>query len=173
MCRLCRKEGQLQASHIFPEFFYDGVYGEKHTTFLVSKSSRRTPQKMQKGVREHLLCHDCEQRFARLESYAVATLRRADAEFENGKDRVALENVDFSTLRLFALSVLWRAHAAESKVFAAVELGPHGEEIRSRLIARNPGAATEYGFALARVTGLGLHGTMVESPQRAKFHGFW
>ena len=64
-CFLCLSEATLRASHVVPEFFYKPMYDEKHRFFTVSSDPERRDRMHQKGVRESLLCDDCEGRFAR------------------------------------------------------------------------------------------------------------
>ena len=53
---------------------------ETHTAISVSSDPRHRPVlPVQKGLRERLLCADCEIRFSRLESYAASILFRASS----------------------------------------------------------------------------------------------
>jgi hypothetical protein len=172
ICNLCRQSSELRDSHIFPEFFYRGTYDEKHRAKLLTTSRRAEPDTVQKGLRERLLCGDCERRLSRHETYAAEPLRRADDLLEGERQGVTLPEPNLDSFRLFALSVLWRAHEAQSEMFADVDLGPHGEQIRDRVLREQPGDPTEYGFAIAKVGGLGMHGDLIEAPQRTKYKGF-
>jgi hypothetical protein len=52
-----------------PEFFYKSVYDPNHRLYarLNGRLARTPPE--QKGLRERLLCRECEHRFSRLERY--------------------------------------------------------------------------------------------------------
>ena len=63
---MCKVNGDLQRSHIIPEFFYRLVYDAKPRRFHVvsaKQSDRETFE--QKGLRESLLCRACEQKLGR------------------------------------------------------------------------------------------------------------
>jgi hypothetical protein len=170
-CHLCGQATNLVDSHIFPEFFYEGTYDESHRFISVTSHPRHKPRPMQRGITEPLLCSACDGRFGRYESYAAILFRRADAEAATASRGIALADVDFTQLRLFGMSLLWRAHVAQSHMFRAVDLGRRAEPLRRMLREGNAGEPHEYGFALAKVVGLELHGEMISAPVPAKYEG--
>lgn len=172
VCQLCDEEGELLASHVLPEFFYESAYDESGRFVSVSNHPRHRPRALlQKGLTEHLLCAACERRFSRYESYSASLLRRIDAAMDGRLDGVRIEDVDFSTFRLFGLSLLWRTHVAQSHMFGQVDLGPLAERLRTMLRTEQPGAPHEYGFAIAKVVGLGTRGDMILGPLRSRYRG--
>jgi len=69
-CRLCLVNPHPAKSHIIPEFMYEcsGLYDGKHRILMVKKTEDAPEfQQIQKGVRERLLCEDCEGKIARWE----------------------------------------------------------------------------------------------------------
>ena len=48
-------------------------------------------------------------------------------------------------MKLFQLSILWRASVSKLEIFGDVKLGPHEEYLRNMLINENPGKDYEYG----------------------------
>ena len=171
-CRLCGEEGELCASHVLPAFFYESAYDESGRFASLSNHPRHRPHVLlQKGFTEHLLCAACERRFSRFESYSATLLRRIDIAMEGVSDGAPIADVDFSTFRLFGLSLLWRSHIARSHIFAQVNLGPLADRLRAMLLAEQPGAPHEYGFAIAKVAGLGTRGDMILSPVKSEYRG--
>lgn len=170
ICQLCGGTRELSFSHIFPEFFYESNYDEQHRFVSVTSHPMHRPRSTQKGFREHLLCAQCETQFARYESYAATLLRLADAA-SSTPGGIALHDVDFKTLRLFGLSLLWRMHVSRLHTFRTVDLGPHAEKIRSMLQREEPGEPHEYGFALIKVTGLDTEGEIMIGPVPVRYHG--
>jgi len=170
VCRLCDEEREVLASHVLPEFFYESAYDESGRFVSVSNHPRHRPRALlQKGLTEHLFCVACERRFSRYESYSASLLRRIDAAIGGRTDGVAIENVDFATFRLFGLSLLWRSHVAQSHMFGQVDLGPLASRLRTMLRTEQPGAPYEFGFAIAKVAGLGTRGDMILSPVRSRY----
>lgn len=155
-CRLCELERQLRNSHIIPEFVYKPIY-EKHRVhqdkhrayeiFIDSDSqfiSRVKP--IQKGLREKLLCHDCEQLLNdRYEKYFLKVW------FENkslpgrvSKDSIIhISGLDYHKFKMFHLSILFRASASSLPEFRQVSLGVHENRIRKKLLDDESGDDTE------------------------------
>src|SRR5438105_1743417 len=69
-CALCLRERPLPRSQIVPEFMHGQMYDDKHRFFGISNIESKTNKLFQKGLREELLCADCEQHIGRYESYA-------------------------------------------------------------------------------------------------------
>jgi hypothetical protein len=163
-CRLCGQRGKLVASHILPEFFYSDLYDEKHRHVAVTSEGMGRARFAQKGIRERLLCELCDGKIGRFESYGATLLRRLDVALAANPRGVALEDVDLTTFRLFGLSLLWRMHVATHHMFKAVHLGSRAAQLRSMIVAAKPGDPEDFGFALAKLTGLDLHGTLIMAP---------
>ncbi len=115
------------------------------------------------GIKEYLLCGKCEQKFSKNESYVRALLYGNDppplkklqigstvgmpigaAELE-GILNVRRVTVDYKRLKLFQLSLLWRAGVAEGSFFQEVSLGSfHESKLRELLDTQNPGLEMDY-----------------------------
>ena len=171
VCQLCGEETKLVNSHVFPEFFLEDTYDESHRFISVTSHPLQKPRPLQRGYTERLLCSACDGQLGQYESYAARLLRRADTEAAAAQGGVELTGVDFTTFRLFGLSLLWRAHIARGHMFGAVNLGQHAESLGVMLENQDPGQPHQFGFALAKVVGLELHGTMVIAPMAAKYKG--
>lgn len=156
---------------------YEGIYEEEsHTAISVSSHPRhRKPLPVQKGVWEWLLCRKCEQRFSRLESYAAPLLTRVgemcDQVGRTGIPRpvVRVPEFDYTTFKLFGLSLLWRMGESSNHMFGSVRLGPHAERLRSMLLADEPGKGEEYAFTFLRILGIGFAGTLITAPAPTRF----
>ena len=60
ICKLCLQKKKLVRSHIIPEFLYKRLYNEKHQFFVISNDSKIHDRVLQKGLREYLLCQECD-----------------------------------------------------------------------------------------------------------------
>jgi len=58
-CRLCTRQRELCNSHIIPEFMWRPLYDKKSRAVALDGGSG-TKRTLQKGLREHMLCRDCE-----------------------------------------------------------------------------------------------------------------
>lgn len=145
-CALCLSDEALKNSHIIPEFLYRSVYDEKHRLHQISADPNERNLYLQKGLREPLLCGQCEQRFSPWERYVSLLLNGGvDVGVQQEGKRLHLSKLDYSKLKLFQLSVLWRAGVSKLPAFSQVELGPHEERIRKMLLSNEPGSTETYG----------------------------
>ncbi len=123
-CSLCLQEKELKNSHILPEFMYQNLYDSDPKRYFIFKANKdgflkSKPKIKQKGVREHLLCDECELKLSRYENYATETIYGKN--FRNKAYQVkAIEYPDmqhfihvfagfeYSKFKIFLLSILWR-----------------------------------------------------------------
>jgi hypothetical protein len=144
-CKLCGQKKKLCNSHILSECLFTDIYGkEKHDFNIVTTELKNKNQKVQKGIREYLLCEDCEQQFGRYESYFYKTVKNS---FNLKLDaNVNFINVDYKLMKLFFLSILWRTGISSNRVFINVTLKKAVEDkLRQMLIDENPGKYDEFG----------------------------
>jgi hypothetical protein len=168
----------LRNSHIIPEFFYRATYDEKHRLSEMN-TDPGVPNKCfrQKGIREHLLCGECEVRLAKVEKYAREFLYgRLEVGILPRGRVVEVSNLDYGLFRIFLLSVLWRAGIASDPFFSAVSLGKrHEERLRKMVHTGDPGEPYEYGCGLTFVKPGELPVTTLDGlilkPERLRNHG--
>jgi hypothetical protein len=132
------------------------TYSEAHrfrTITIGDELTQHTLEICQKGYREPLLCDECERRLQPWETYTARLLyggrSRRGVLTEEGLATREVVGVGYASLKLFAMSVLWRASVSNLLGFQAVSLGvKHEGRIRSLLLAGDPGAPDEYGFTV-------------------------
>lgn len=145
-CALCLKDADLQQSHIIPEFLYDAMYDEKHRFNVLTVLPQGRNRIEQKGIREALLCRDCELKISKWERYASLVIKGGAPGVDGNRqgDVISVTGIDYSTFKLFLLSLVWRASVACDAYFERVQLGPHQERIRRMLDAGEPGPFDVY-----------------------------
>lgn len=126
------------------------------------------------GFVENLLCYNCEQKFSKLEDYVKRL-------FYGNSNPIRIQlpllddpiyQADYDKLKLFQLSVLWRASESKGQFFEAVKLSKdHSEKIRVMLLNDAPGRDHEYICSLSRLivsptveTALKSFGCAIETP---------
>ena len=145
-CALCHREAPLKNSHIIPEFLYRSLYDEKHRFHQISVDPDQRTEFLQKGLREPLLCEDCEQRLSVWERYVSMLLNGGvGVGVRRNGNRLYLSDLDYPKLKLFQLSILWRAGVSSLPEFSQVSLGPHEDRIRTMLHNSDPGTTEAYG----------------------------
>ena len=151
-CRLCKREKTLQNSHIIPEFIYKPLYDEKHRFSVLSNLEEKGPPKLQKGLREKLLCVDCENHISQFEQYASRVFSgRAGVTVNRQGKFIHLDGLDYKLFKLFAMSVLWRSGVSSLEFFSEVSLGTHEPRIREMIRECDPGFPSDYPFMMSPV----------------------
>jgi hypothetical protein len=173
-CRLCLNQRPLEDSHIIPEFFYRGLYDDKHRALRLE---REKPRKfVQKGIRERLLCKDCEGALSKHERKFRALWygKKTELPRHAPEDFVAITSFDYASVRILLLSILWRAGVASDARFASVELGPHQETLR-RMVhegdAGPPNTYPVYGCLLVHPKTRAVHHDFMLLPLARKIDG--
>lgn len=169
-CALCMLPKSLRSSHIVPEFLYREMYDPKHRFLALSTVASNRTRMYQKGLREDLLCADCEQLLSRFESYASRVFYGNGATTAKSSGRMLIINgLDYIPMKLFLLSLLWRFGITNIALFKTARLGPHAEKLRRMLLAKNPGDPLMYPCLLTAVTWQGKHiGDFIVPPCLAK-----
>ena len=133
------------------------------------------PKRSPIGVYDpRLLCHSCEARFSSWDDYAKRLLLARFQEacyFVINEERIAykFDAVDYRKLKMFFVSLLWRASASNREFFASVSLGPFQELARQMILTNNPGEPENFAVILSRFE----HPTAVVmlNPDSTKFDG--
>jgi hypothetical protein len=100
----------------------------------------------QQGFKEYLLCEQCEQKLGVWENYATRLFKTELPQPASGQAKpILFYGLDYAHLKLFFLSVLWRASVSTLPFFEHVRLGPHEDKIRDMLFRGIPGDPTDYG----------------------------
>ncbi|MBL7128175.1 MAG: hypothetical protein ISS16_04240 [Ignavibacteria bacterium] len=122
------------------------MYDSKHRFFEISTKLNEKNKFMQKGLREYLLCNDCEQQIGRYEKYVNDVFFNKTTNNVIQDDKIiVIKKVDYVLMKLFQLSILWRASISSKEIFRYIELGPHQEIIRKMIYNEKPGKYYEYG----------------------------
>ena len=147
-CRLCGQEGPLCRSHILPRFLYRGL--QKGWTPRVEGSKLGTLPPGQ--VKEPLLCGECEGRFQRWERTAGALYRDICSwDAEKLRAGVDCKGLNYQRLKLFYLSVIWRASVSRHAAMKPVSLGKRERLVETMVREGNAGTTREFpvvGFLL-------------------------
>ena len=119
-CKLCLNENvELQNSHIIPEFMYQRLYNDQPKRYYIIKINDKSQSKRieQKGIREKLLCKDCEVKLSKLENYASETIYAKNLQNktilkkinQSSNQRILfhkIEKFDYALFKLFLMSLL-------------------------------------------------------------------
>ncbi|MGK9452559.1 hypothetical protein ACSSZE_15075 [Acidithiobacillus caldus] len=151
LCKLCDCEKVLCKSHIIPKAVFRDAMADDKKHGLNKITDRRVEIGKMAGEYEYLLCRDCEEMLGRYDEYGIKFLRQEVgkklAEFDGEAvpgDIELLSEVDLEKLRLFIISVLWRASISSREFFSEVTLDHY--EITAKRIIKKELDLTEYLF---------------------------
>jgi hypothetical protein len=175
-CALCKCDKPLLNSHVVPEFLYRPHYDDKHRTLLFHR--RDTPSTMlQKGLRDRLLCRQCEEHLQRFEDY-FARFWYQEQPLPNPLEgsEVILTDIDYCRFKLFVLSIAWRASVSKLPELTSTTLGPHEESMRRMIVETDPGPVEQYpvfaGVIVEQETKTPWDGAIV-APRKIRVNSHW
>lgn len=175
-CKLTGNEGKGVRAHIIPKSFYAIDPDEKGPVKLITNMRGKYSKKVPVGIYDTtIVTEEGERFFTEWDDYAAELLIKNKAAFEpvvHNDEVVAfhIENYDYRRLKLFFLSVLWRASVSNQEFFRRVNLGPHEEYIRKALLAGDPGNTDWYSICLAKWSDR-TEGAGMMDPYRTRFDG--
>lgn len=172
-CALCHRERDLRRSHIIPEFLYEAMYDEKHRFHVLSVIEGQQDWMEQKGLRERLLCDDCETKISRFEGYGRRVLKGgAEFEFQRDGSAVIVDGIEYRRFKMFQLSILWRAGVSTLDIFQNVVLGPYEEVLRNMLFHECPGRQDDFGCVMFGLrNGIDTIADLIVQPVKIRIDG--
>lgn len=151
-CLLCGSFGELSTkSHIIPKCMYKGMEDNRNKIGLtISKNNIRTETQIDyRYFEKDILCINCETvKLSKLDNYGNRILfgdQKVSDLFKNtvlehpDKKVSVLENFDYSKLKLFLLSILWRSHISKHVFFEDIDLRGRASVIGEAILTENVG----------------------------------
>lgn len=137
VCSLCNTEQRLVKAHIIPESFYKELYDSGHKFNEIKDQNLDRLTRRSSGLYDtEILCQKCDNELSRkyddygakvFWGYHNLKLEIRDY-FDSNDPRVrwrVVKNVDVVRLKIFLLSILWRASLSKLDFFKSVDLGSH------------------------------------------------
>lgn len=154
-CRFCSQDRTLVKAHIIPSGFFRRML-DGGDLRLLSEDQKVYPKKAPIGEYDTaILCADCDQLFGKWDDYAQQILSReppgTPKVFPGGKVvGYELSQYRYDPLKLFFISLLWRAAVSTRSFYQKVKLGPYECVAKKLLENQDPGGAQEFAVLLAR-----------------------
>lgn len=142
ICKMCGNDRPLIDAHIIPESFFREFGQDRPVQY--STLPNEYPKLRRRGPYDgKILCAECERLFQDFDNYAPLLLRlpppaRAD-------DKFLRVPIDYPLLKLFFISVLWRAHVSGERFYDKVSIGDmHAARLCQMVQSRDPGGEDDY-----------------------------
>ena len=155
-CRYCGEDKKLIKAHVIPEAFFRRLRVDQDPPRLLTNKENEYPKRAPVGVYDsEILCETCEVKFGDWDNYAQYLLGE---ELRNCSPITANGNIagyevttyDYELLKLFFISLLWRASVSVHPFYSKIKLGPYEAKAKQFLEQRNPGSADDFSVTLAK-----------------------
>lgn len=176
ICKGCNQNKKLVRAHIIPESFFRDLRGDENTLKLISNVKGEHTKKAPIGIYDkEILCRECEDKFQNLDDYAAKTLigntKIEVLKKHNSLAGYKIPNIDYDLLKLFIISLLWRASISKQGFFSKVSLGPFEEQAKKLIWDESAGKKDEFSFVLAKFDGNGTISKTVLDPHQERWFG--
>jgi len=156
-CKFCNQTKKLVKAHIIPRSFCLQNKGDSKQLLEARTNDPRAVKFWQSGVvDDFILCRTCDNSFSQWDDYGFKILGTPPGSNHLPRNQSELQcfilrDIDYASIKLFVLSVLWRASVSTLPFFAKIRLGPHEQTIAGMLRNRNPGTYDQYSVVLFRL----------------------
>ncbi len=172
-CKLCQQEKKLIRAHIIPEAFFKPLQDGRLAPEMLKQGEY--PKRIPIGIYDTtILCEECERIFSPWDDYAQELLLREFEEQEyyyiNGKKVAILRaDVDYRKLKLFFLSLVWRASVSSHDFFKKLDVRSFEHDLRQHILTNDPGDSDAFAVSLAKFE----HplGTGILDPRKDRWDG--
>ncbi len=155
-CKLCRQRTDLIEAHNIPAGYFRRMPSDQGPARVLKNNSEEFPKRAPVGIYDrNILCSTCEPRFGPWDTHAQEILTD---DIHNGTvrkigDKIVgfeIQEYDYNLLKLFFISLAWRASVSTQPFYRRVSLGPFEERARQLILEDRPGPAGDFGVTLAR-----------------------
>lgn len=155
-CKLCGENEKLIKAHIIPEGFFKPLRSGKMVPEIHSNIKGVFPKRSPIGIYDNtILCEKCDKYLGVWDGYAQKLLIQHFSEelaVQKGKTKAAykIDKYDYNQLKLFFLSILWRASISSRQFYSKIQIGPHENILKEMISGGDPGEPIDYAVSLAK-----------------------
>ncbi|MFH0892176.1 MAG: hypothetical protein V1867_05340 [Candidatus Falkowbacteria bacterium] len=153
-CKLCEKEfDKLAESHILAKGFFRYMYPKDDNRAFLSSNGKSRPKRIRTGYYDNeILCIECDNNLGKYDDYAISAFtRKKIVPFPNSDQAYLMNNVIYSKLKMFFLSLLYRASITSREEFSLINLGEHYEKtLKEMIIKEDIGEFNDFPFIIAK-----------------------
>jgi len=172
-CKMCGETRPLIKAHVIPRSFFKQLIDGSGPLKMASDKPGTYPRTSPTGAYDNqLVCGRCEELFAPWDGYAQKLLLEpykdsSYIKFEGQRHAYVFQDVDYRRLKLFFVSLLWRASTSAEGFYERIRLGPFEDSAKQMILENDPGETERFAVNLARFEDP-LGRTML-GPDRTKF----
>lgn len=155
-CKFCGNDKRLIKAHIIPEGFFRRQRQGKKSLEIITNKAGEYDKKAPIGVYDQaIVCNDCENIWREWDDYAQKLLAEeplnGQARYRDAK-KIAymVKDFDYKKLKLFFISILWRASVSSQSFFSRVSLGSFEKMAKEFITNNNPGDSEDFSVILSK-----------------------
>ncbi len=168
ICKFCGSKTKLVKSHIIPKAMYWELNdSQNRPSKLLSPFDGEFEKRYPYGFYDYFLCDEHEKQFNDWDTYACTLLRDSQPKVMN--NGWVFDEVDYTKIKLFFISMLWRAHIASNDFFEKIRLGPHENRLKNLITQENPSNPDDYAVVLWRSEE--ILANAIIAPYRERYEG--
>jgi hypothetical protein len=146
-CVVCKSERDLKESHILSKFIYRPLKRVNGRMYLLTDDPSQKNRELQDGIKQYLLCGDCEAKRNKWETYFSNKWHRG--ELFGKSDPYTIDGLDYASFKLFLMSLLFMGSVSHDPLFKDIRLTPSSfEKLRRMVDAGDPGETDDFGCSI-------------------------
>jgi hypothetical protein len=155
-CKLCGKDKKLVRAHVIPKSLWKPLFDDEQPPQIHSIAPTADDKKSPGGVYDTgILCAQCESIFSPWDDYAQKILLAKPTEeqyvMKNGRKIAYIETaIDYPKLKLFFISLLWKAAVSNHYFFSRVNVGSFEPQLRRMILKGDPGEPDAFAVMIAK-----------------------
>ncbi len=156
-CKFCGNESNLIEAHVIPAgFFRRTKRQDKRALEIITDRPGEYTKKAPLGVYDKtIVCYSCENIWQEWDNYAQQLLAdeplNGRARYHDGKKICyVVDNFDYRKLKLFFISVTWRASVSSHQFFSRISLDQFEDAAKQHIMNAEPGDSEDFSVVVSQ-----------------------
>jgi len=156
-CKFCGNEDKLIDAHVIPAGFFRRIrQQDKKALEIITNREGEYTKRAPIGIYDqNIVCAKCEGIWQEWDDYAQKLLTDTplNARARYIKSRLicyVVDNYDYARLKLFFISVLWRASVSSQKFFSRISLGSLEDIAKKHIKDADPGTREDFSVIISK-----------------------
>jgi len=155
-CKFCGNESPLINAHVIPAGFFRRIRQGREPLEVITNSAGEYTKKSQIGEYDNtIVCSNCEVIWQGWDNYAQQLLAEQPLNgrtlyYNNRMICYIVDNYEYTKLKLFFISMAWRASVSTRKFFRNVSLGQFEDVAKQHIMNGNPGDSEDFSVVVSR-----------------------
>ena len=155
-CKFCGNETDLIKAHVIPAGLFRRLQrGKKPLEMMTNKAGEYTKRRPVGVYDSTIVCSKCESIWQEWDNYAQLLLAdkllNGRVQYHNNKKICYIvDNYEYRRLKLFFISMVWRASVSSQPFFSKVSLGQFEDVAKNHIASNDPGDSEVFSVNLAK-----------------------